>query len=100
MLDVTTTTAPQHTLVEVRGEVDAASCNDLAQALDAATEAGRDLVVEVSGVTFIDSSGLRTLLHAHQTLGEGATLQVRGADATFKRLLDITGLDSVFNIVD
>jgi anti-anti-sigma factor len=100
MLDVTTTTEPERTVVEVRGEIDAASCQELATALESAVDSDRDLVIGVSGVTFIDSSGLRTLLHAHQNLSDGAGLIVQGADATFKRLLDITGLDAVFTIVD
>jgi anti-anti-sigma factor len=54
----------------------------------------------VSGVTFIDSSGLRTLVLAQQHLGDERKLKVRGPDATFKRLLSITGLDEVFEIVE
>ena len=75
MLDVTTNKLDDRTVVSVSGEID------------------------VSGVSFIDSSGLRTLVLAQQHLGE-RKLIVRGPDATFKRLLGITGLDEVFEITD
>ena len=76
MLDVTSNKTGERTVVSVRGEID------------------------VSGVTFIDSSGLRTLVLAQQHLGDERKLVVRGPDATFKRLLGITGLDEVFEIVE
>jgi anti-anti-sigma factor len=100
MLDVTSNKTDDRTVVTVRGEIDAATCDELASALTAATRSQQGLEVDVSGVTFIDSSGLRTLVLAQQHLGDDRKLVVRGPDATFKRLLGITGLDEVFEIVD
>jgi len=100
MLDVTSNRTDDHTVVSVRGEIDAATCDELASALTAATRSETGLEIDVSGVTFIDSSGLRTLVLAQQHLGDARKLVVRGPDATFKRLLGITGLDEVFLIVD
>ena len=100
MLDVTSNRTDDRTVVSVRGEIDAATCDELASALTAATRSETGLEIDVSGVTFIDSSGLRTLVLAQQHLGDARKLVVRGPDATFKRLLGITGLDEVFEIVD
>jgi anti-anti-sigma factor len=99
MLDVTTNKLDDRTVVAVSGEIDAATCDELASALTAATRADGGLEIDVSGVSFIDSSGLRTLVLAQQHLGD-RKLVVRGPDATFKRLLGITGLDEVFEITD
>ena len=100
MLDVSSNQVDGRTVVQVRGEIDAATCDELAAALTAATRSDAALELDVSGVTFIDSSGLRTLVLAQQHLGDDRKLVVRGPDATFKRLLAITGLDEVFEIVD
>jgi anti-anti-sigma factor len=100
MLDVSSNKVDGRTVVHVRGEIDAATCDELASALTAATRADGELELDVSGVTFIDSSGLRTLVLAQQQLGDDRKLLVRGPDATFKRLLGITGLDEVFDIAE
>jgi anti-anti-sigma factor len=100
MLDVTTTSHPDRTIVHVRGEIDAATCDELAAALADAVATNGDVQVDVSGVSFIDSSGLRTLVLAQQRMGQQRRLVVRGPDATFRRLLDITGLDEVFVIAE
>jgi anti-sigma B factor antagonist len=100
MLDVSSNKVDGRTVVQVRGEIDAATCDELAAALTAATRNDTRLELDVSGVTFIDSSGLRTLVLAQQHLGDDRKLVVRGPDATFKRLLGITGLDAVFEITD
>jgi anti-sigma B factor antagonist len=100
MLELTSTTQDNRTIVRARGEIDAATCDDLAAVLSPAAESGGDLELDVSGVTFIDSSGLRTLVLAQQQLAEGRTLYLRKPDATFRRLLGITGLDELFSVVD
>ena len=100
MLDVTTTSQADRTIVRVRGEIDAATCDELADALASAIEGAQHVELDVSGVTFIDSSGLRTLVLAQQQLTESRQLVVKGPDATFRRLLDITGLDEVFSVVE
>jgi anti-sigma B factor antagonist len=50
-------------------------------------------VVDLAGVSFIDSSGLRVLVEAHQArVEEGARLVLRAPSAAVQRLLEISGL--------
>jgi stage II sporulation protein AA (anti-sigma F factor antagonist) len=78
----------------VRGEVDASTspmlhdvCLDLASICDR-------LVLDLSGVTFIDSAALHVLIQLHQR--EGTNTVVRNPSSQVRRLLQITELASRF----
>lgn len=59
-----------------------------------------DLVVDVEGVQFIDSSGLRSLLAAaRRAVARGARLELRAVGPEVVRLFEITGTLDQFNIV-
>jgi anti-sigma B factor antagonist len=72
------------------GEIDSYTAPDLAERL--ATDPPVE-VVDVAGVTFIDSSGLRVLVEAHQSrVASGSRLVLRAPSAAVQRLLEISGL--------
>lgn len=91
--EVDVTAAAQGTVVTVAGELDVASSqaleHELAKLRDAAT-----VVVDLRGLTFIDSTGLGVLVRAHQLAKEQHQrfALVRG-DGQVQRLLSLTGLD-------
>ena len=50
-------------------------------------------MLDLPGVTFIDSSGLRVLVEAHQLrIERGTRLVLRAPSAPVQRLLEISGL--------
>ena len=72
------------------GEIDSYTAPDLAERLagDPPIE-----VVDVAGVTFIDSSGLRAIVEAHQArASSGSRLVLRSPSPAVQRLLEISGL--------
>jgi anti-sigma B factor antagonist len=78
-------------VVEVAGEVDMATAPQLGEVLGAHT--GVDLVVDLSGVPFLDSSGLSVLVKARADLtGSGRTLRVTGEQDNVRMILEVTGL--------
>lgn len=82
----------------VSGEVDVVSAGrfreHLAAALDSAPAA---LTVDLGGVTFLDSTGLSALVYAHnRARDEGIDLTVADPQPQVRRLLDVTGLLTVF----
>ena len=85
-------------VVRAVGEVDASTCGQLDErlrALDGAEPASVDL----SAVTFMDSSGLRVLIEHHYLRAErGYSLTVVNPSRPVRRLLEITGLDVVMNV--
>ncbi len=57
------------------------------------------LVLEVSGLRFIDSSGLRVIIGVHKEMaGRDGRLILRSPTETTRRLLEITGLDDHIEI--
>ena len=83
----------------VSGEIDMATAPQLAAALDACDVL--EVRVDLSGVTFIDSSGIAALLRAHRSqLATGHRLFVKGAHGPVSRVLEITGADSVLSFVN
>ena len=86
------------TVVFLRGELDLASAE---AALDVLIDALRegDLVIDASELSFIDSSGIRSILEAYreanQGIGTGRGVTVRAPTAQVRRVLQLTGIDNL-----
>jgi anti-anti-sigma factor len=92
------TVEPAHQQVVVRpcGEIDIATAEYLRLALDAALQQERvsRLEVDMSGVSFMDCSGLRVLVAIKERLHQqGGMLVLTNAVPRVDRLLSIVGLD-------
>ncbi len=82
-------------VAQVRGEIDCASVPVLAGGLADLIEQQGNLVVvvDLAGVSFIDSSGLAVLLRAREVLTrKGGRMVLAGPSASARKVLDITGL--------
>ena len=81
-------------LVSVEGELDIASAEELVGPTEVAVSAACPLILDLSHCPFIDSSGLRLMLHANHALSDvGARLAVVTNRPQAKRLLSVTGTD-------
>jgi anti-sigma B factor antagonist len=86
-------------VVVVAGDLDMATAGDMSQQLAEVVGAGTDVVVDLSGLEFIDSTGLNALIAARRASeGRGGTLTLRRPARCVRRVLGITGLDQVFAI--
>jgi anti-sigma B factor antagonist len=80
-------------LVSVRGEVDLATAPRLAYVLEEAAAADRDVHVEFSRDSFIDSTGLGVLMKiAQQLRASGRTLRVTTDNPHTRGVIETTGL--------
>ena len=97
-LDVTVRGDGTQRTVHLEGTCDLASAPQLREKLlELRPPAVRDLVIDVSGLEFIDSTGLGLLLGAMRRLREaGGTFGLAGATGAVLRVLEITDLDKVF----
>lgn len=89
------------TVVEVLGEVDVFTAptlrNEIADLLDGGSA---NLVIDLGGVTFMDSTGLGILVGTQKRLRVGGgRLVVVVTQENLRKVLTITGLDAVLTIV-
>lgn len=85
-------------VLTVVGEIDLASAPDLETRLCQCLADG-PVVVDLSSVSFVDSTGLRVLLAAHSGASDGGyPLGLVVADGPVTKLLSITGVDGHLNI--
>ena len=94
------TLGPRRGLVNVRGEVDIYTAPRLKEHWLELFEAGvHDLVVDLSAVTFIDSTALGILIGGVRRVNDhGGTMALVVATRPVERILKVTGLDQVFTI--
>jgi anti-anti-sigma factor len=86
--------------VLAKGEIDMATAPELDRRLQAAisTRPAR-IVVDLSAVTFLDSSGINALVRAKNVGdGFGVDLVLESPNEACQRVLKVTGLDVVFDI--
>lgn len=83
----------------VSGEIDAHTAPEVAAAIAECPD-GR-LQIDLAGVEFVDSSGLRVLIEAHQSRQDaGRSLVLTNPSPVVRRLFDIAGVDGYLEIVD
>ncbi len=81
------------------GEVDPHTTEQLDAAVDGALDADPRLVLDLGGVTFIDSAGLRSLIRAQRQAEEASgSLVLRSPRPSTLRVLEITGLTDELTI--
>jgi anti-sigma B factor antagonist len=89
-----------HTEVRVWGEIDMLTAPRLRAEIDAAIEDGpRLIIVDLTHVSFIDSSGLHVLIAACQRLGPRAFAVVTLRD-NIRRVFAISGVDNMIPIFE
>ena len=84
----------------LHGDVDSHTTDLLSSHLDALGTADGDVTLDLTDVAFIDSSGLRVVVSAHQASAEaGHRLVLVAPSSAVQRLLEITGLQEHLNII-
>ena len=83
--------------LRIHGELDISTADQLRRAVAPYIAAGGRLVLDLSQVTFCDSTGLAVLVGVHKRLAAaGGALELRAPVQRVQHLLTITGLNRVF----
>ena len=83
----------------VNGEADRATCGDLRTALAPYVRRNQRVALDLSGVTFMDSSCLGVLREARMQLADaGGSLVLRNPSKASHRLIAAAGLTQVFAV--
>lgn len=87
--------------LRLAGEVDAHTAPRLDEALAPLVDAGGEVRLDISGVSFMDSSGLRVVIGATEaTRAAGGDLVLVGPTDLVRRLLSVSGLTDHLTLVD
>ena len=79
--------------VALDGELDFATAFDVELRLEQAIRDADEVVVDLTNLEFIDSTGIRTLLEAHQAARrENVALRLLPGPAPVQRVFEISGL--------
>ena len=87
-------------IYRLRGSLDLATSPSVRAALmEAATEGKHDIIVDLTHLEFLDSTGLGALIGAHRrALEHGGAVRLAVGEGAIARLLNITGLIRVFPV--
>ena len=100
MLDIMINEADGYRICRPTGELDAFTVGQFREALAEMGGTGR-LVIDLSGVPFLDSAGLGALIGGVRRAREaGGDVAVYGARPAVARLLQTTGFDRVASVTD
>jgi len=89
-------------VLEIKGEVDAYTAQDLDKTLeDLLSKGNLQIVLDVSKLTYISSAGIRTILHAHQEAVQlGGEVKLLGPTDQVRRIFEIAGVFEIMQIID
>jgi anti-sigma B factor antagonist len=97
---LTVSGSADRTIVSLEGELDLATAPQLREQLVTLAEReDSDIVVDLTRLAFIDSTGLSVLVMAlNRSRATGGSIVLRNPSDSVMRILEITGLVSVFGI--
>lgn len=99
--DVHVRRADDATVLGFEGDLDLVSAQVAGTALLDAQASGGTVVLDLRGLRFIDSSGLRVILEARRRAGEGgARLLVAPGEDVVRRVLSLSGVGGLLDLVD
>jgi anti-anti-sigma factor len=94
-LDVTVVNANGRAIVFGRGEIDLASGQAFRDALFGAQLAAPEVIVDLSGVAFMDSTGINALIEAYRRAPNRGSLRVVGPSPAVRRVFEATGISEL-----
>lgn len=89
-------------IVDLQGRMAMGEVEDFrAKWSEAMATGSKQLIINLSRVTMMDSSGIGTMIRCHSAMSAtGGTIKVVGANTTVRQAFKVTRLDNVFAFYD
>ena len=97
LFSLTRTTLGANEVVTLSGELDMAHAPEVAETLDALADTSRPVIVDLSELKFIDSSGIHAILRPRPQ--EGVVVLVC-PPGNIQRVLSVTKIDRVLSVYE
>jgi anti-sigma B factor antagonist len=84
----------------ISGRLETVTAPQLDAEIQALPEGVSELLMEISTLEYVSSAGLRVFLMAHKKMkSRGGAMKISGANASVKKVFDITGFSPILNFV-
>lgn len=91
--------AEDYSMISVHGEVDLHTAPKVQSAIERAAEGSSAVVVDMSGIEFMDSTALSTFMRAKDSLEKrGVSLRLTTPSRAVDRIFDVTGFRDYFEV--
>lgn len=101
MLDINVATVKHARVVTMVGEVDGGTAPEAQEQILALVEPDSKVILDMSGVTYMSSAGLRMLLLAYRAIGgEGGRIALVGLSTDLRDTMSMTGFLDYFECCD
>lgn len=99
-MEINTSEMRRVQLFEVIGRVDSTNASELGSAMDKAVDDGKsNLVLDLGSVEYMSSAGLREMVRILKRVKRvGGDLRIANPSERVREVLELAGLDSVFEI--
>ena len=84
--------------VGVEGRLDTTTAPELETTLQGALEGVTALTLDLSGLAYISSAGLRVLLSAQKAMNKRGSMKVVGVSDAIREIFDVTGFSDILTI--
>ena len=101
MMDIKVAIKQNTQVVTIVGEIDGSSAPQAQEVILAQVSEGSKVVLDMTGVTYMSSAGLRMLLLAYRTVNSrGGKIVLVGLSSDLKDTMSVTGFLDFFTCVD
>ena len=82
----------------LEGRLDTNTAPELEEALKNSIEGITELTIDMKGLDYLSSAGLRVLLGAQKTMNKQGTMQVTNVNDTIMEIFEVTGFADILTI--
>lgn len=102
MVEITVSGLEKSTLVAVHGRIDSMNANQFGEGLASPIDNGDlNIVLELSGVEYMSSAGLREIVGAlKKTKRGGGDIRIAQPSDRVREVIELAGLDTIVQIFD
>ena len=83
----------------LEGNLDSTTAPELEERFSDITDDVKEIVFDFTGLEYISSAGLRTILLANETIGDDGVISVKGANPMIMDIFDTTGFSAMLNLI-
>ncbi len=98
MLNITKTGEREKLTIRLDGRLDTTTAPELEKELKSSLDGVSELTLDLAGLEYISSAGLRVLLAAQKTMSLQGELKLVHVGETIMEIFEVTGFSDILNI--